>query len=70
MRGTVAFIYEEGSTLFSQKTPSLLDKVKSALLHDRRKKESRKYPFEREIYSKPSQQAERIIRQMEDYFGP
>jgi len=71
MRGTVAFIYEEGSSLFHPKTPSLLEKVKSALSYaPRGEMELESYSAEVKPYPEAGRQAERIIQKMENYFGP
>ena len=71
MRGTVAFIYEEGSSLFHPNSPRLVTKVKSALSYDSSiQKQSSEYPFREERYSRTSERTQRIIQQMEEYFGP
>ncbi len=74
MRGTVAFIYDEGSDLFHPNSPRLLAKVKSALSYDTgRAQESTEYReyYEGETYPQESGgETDRIIRDMESYFGP
>jgi len=71
MRGAVAVIYDELSSLFHPNSPRLVTKVKSALSYDASiQKESMEYPFGEERYSRTSERTQRIIQQMEQYFGP
>jgi uncharacterized membrane protein required for colicin V production len=71
MRGTVAFIYDEGSSLFHPNSPRLLEKVKATLSYDQgREIKSSEYSLEDERYSRMSERREKIIQQMEQYFGP